>query len=71
MTLVVTTQQLRMRQLRPADFEAYAAIYSDPETVRFIGGRMDAASTEVVLQLGCWTASGIEFGHPLRQALRI
>jgi RimJ/RimL family protein N-acetyltransferase len=33
----LTTERLRLRGIRGSDFEDYAALYADPEVVRFIG----------------------------------
>lgn len=38
MTEIVATRHLILRLPRESDFEAYAAIWADPEVVRFIGG---------------------------------
>lgn len=60
MTLEMTTQRLHMRQLRSAGFEAYATIYSNPETARFIGGQMDRyrAWRHMAAIVGHWTLKG-------------
>lgn len=35
---ILETERLRLRPLRPSDFEDYAALYADPEVVRHLGG---------------------------------
>jgi len=35
----INTQRLTLRAMRPQDFDAYAAMWSNPEVVRFVGGQ--------------------------------
>jgi len=57
------TERLVMRGWRESDFEPFAAIYTDPEQARFIGGvhTRDDAWRRMAAYLGHWVLRG--FGH--------
>ena len=58
------TERLRLRPHRPDDFEAYAAIWTDPLVVRFIGGvpmTREASWTRFLRQIGLWYHLGYGF----------
>lgn len=51
------TARLRLRALRLADFDAFAAMWTEPDVVRFIGGEpltREAAWTRFLRQMGMW-----------------
>lgn len=51
------TPRLRLRALRLDDFDAFAAMWTEPEVVRFIGGEpltREAAWTRFLRQMGMW-----------------
>lgn len=56
------TERLRLRAFRAADLDAFAAIYADPEVMRFIGeGRVaerESAWRTMSLLLGHWQLRG-------------
>ena len=57
----LTTERLRLRTLRGSDFEDYAALYADPEVVRFIGGETwDRARAwrHMAFAVGHWQLQG-------------
>ena len=57
----LTTERLRLRALRGSDFEDYAALYADPEVVRFIGGETwDRARSwrHMAFAVGHWQLQG-------------
>ena len=35
---ILETERLRLRPFHPSDFEEYAALYADPEVLRYLGG---------------------------------
>ena len=53
----VDTPRLRLRLFRPEDHAAYAAMYADPEVMRFIGagGALPADA--------CWRSMAAALGH--------
>jgi len=57
---VIETERLRLREWRAEDFEPYAALHADAETMRFIGGACDrdAAWTHLAATIGQWTLRG-------------
>ncbi len=64
MTKTVVTDRLILRLPRESDFEAYAAIWADPEVVRFIGGvprSRDRCREAWEKNLTSWKANG--FGN--------
>ena len=57
----LTTERLRLRALRGSDFEDYAALYADPEVMRFIGGETwDRARAwrHMAFAVGHWQLQG-------------
>ncbi|WP_187969148.1 GNAT family N-acetyltransferase [Aquibium microcysteis] len=61
---VVETERLILRPHRPADHEAYARLWADPVTVRFIGGRPFSRSESwgrILRQIGHWRVQGFGF----------
>jgi RimJ/RimL family protein N-acetyltransferase len=59
---VLTTARLRLRGLQETDLDAYAAMLSDPDVVRFLGdgkplNRADAWR-QIAMILGHWTLRG-------------
>lgn len=52
------TERLRLRAFRRSDFEDYAALYGDPEVVRYIGG--DGATWD---RSRCWRHLAFVLGH--------
>ena len=55
------TARLRLRPYRFDDFEAYAALFADPEVVRHLGGAplsREIAWTRFLRQIGLWGAHG-------------
>jgi RimJ/RimL family protein N-acetyltransferase len=58
------TARLKLRAYRPGDFEPYAAMWADPDVVRFIGGRpfsREQAWTRFLRQIGLWQHLGFGF----------
>jgi RimJ/RimL family protein N-acetyltransferase len=58
------TPRLWLRPYRLDDFEAYAAMWADPEVVRFIGGApysREQAWTRFLRQIGIWYHLGFGF----------
>ena len=58
------TARLRLRPFQPADFDAYAAMFTEPEFVRHIGGKpisREAAWTRFLRQRGLWAMLGFGF----------
>jgi RimJ/RimL family protein N-acetyltransferase len=54
---VLETARLRLRALRLEDFAAFAAMWSDPQVVRFVGGvplARDEAWSRFLRQMGMW-----------------
>lgn len=63
MVLIPTleTDRLRLRPYALSDFETYAAMWSEPEVVRFIGGvpfSREVAWTRFLRQVGMWQSLG-------------
>lgn len=61
---VLRTQRLVLREHRPADLDAYAALWADAEVVRFIGGKpldTEAAWVRILRYRGMWAALGFGF----------
>ena len=60
---ILETARLRLRGLRGSDFEDYAALYADPEVVRFIGGGetwdRGRAWRHMAFALGHWQLEGV------------
>jgi RimJ/RimL family protein N-acetyltransferase len=53
----IETPRLKLRAYRLEDFDAYAALWADPEVVRHIGGvpfQREAAWTRFLRQIGLW-----------------
>jgi RimJ/RimL family protein N-acetyltransferase len=58
------TPRLRLRALDHADFDAYAAMWKEPEVVRFIGGvpfTRELAWARFLRQMGAWHYLGFGF----------
>lgn len=58
------TARLRLRAHRLEDFEAYAAMWADPQVTRFIGGvpfSREAAWTRFLRHVGMWHHMGFGF----------
>ena len=58
------TPRLRLRPYRIEDFERYAAMWSEPDVVRFIGGEplsREAAWIRFLRQIGLWHYLGFGF----------
>jgi RimJ/RimL family protein N-acetyltransferase len=58
------TPRLRLRALAGTDFDAYAAMWTEPEVVRFIGGApltREAAWSRFLRQMGAWQCLGFGF----------
>ena len=57
---VIETERLRLREWRAADFEPYAALYGDAQTMRHIGGacERDLAWTHLTATIGHWALRG-------------
>jgi RimJ/RimL family protein N-acetyltransferase len=45
----LTTPRLALRRFSPADIDWLAALYADPEVMRYLGGARDRASAEALL----------------------
>lgn len=61
---VITTERLRMRAHRPSDLATCHAIWSDPEVVRYIGGRPSSVEEtwrRMLTYAGLWSLLG--FGY--------
>ncbi len=61
---VIETERLILRAHRPEDHDAYAALWADPGTVRFIGGRPFSRSecwSRILRQIGHWQVQGFGF----------
>lgn len=54
------TERLILREWRDDDLDAYAAIYADPEVMRFLGGPVERpqAWRNMALMAGHWTLRG-------------
>jgi RimJ/RimL family protein N-acetyltransferase len=60
----IETERLILRQHRPEDHDAYARLWADPATVRFIGGRPFSRSESwirILRQIGHWQVQGFGF----------
>lgn len=58
------TERLYLRPYRLTDFDAYAALWADPDVVRFIGGvpfSREQAWTRFLRQIGLWYHLGFGF----------
>lgn len=58
---MLETQRLRLRPYEAGDFEAYAAIFAEPEVMRHLGGAplsREAAWTRFLRQIGLWRTHG-------------
>jgi RimJ/RimL family protein N-acetyltransferase len=58
------TERLRLRPYALSDFEPYVQMWSDPDVVRFIGGKpfeREASWSRFVRQQGMWTYMGFGF----------
>ena len=49
-TVVLTTPRLRLRTFRPDDLPLYAALNSDPEVVRFLGGPLSRDESDAIAE---------------------
>ena len=49
-TVVLTTSRLRLRTFRPDDLPLYAALNSDPEVVRFLGGPLSRDESDAIAE---------------------
>jgi RimJ/RimL family protein N-acetyltransferase len=61
---IVETERLILRPHRADDLDAYAALWADPATVRFIGGRSltrSEAWIRILRQIGHWQVLGFGF----------
>lgn len=61
---VIETERLILRPHRPEDHDAYARLWADPATVRFIGGRPFTRSecwSRILRQIGHWRVQGFGF----------
>jgi RimJ/RimL family protein N-acetyltransferase len=61
---ILETPRLRLRPHRLDDFESYAAMWAEPQVVRFIGGRpmsREAAWIRFLRQVGLWRYLGFGF----------
>ena len=61
---VIETERLFLRPHRPEDHDAYARLWADPATVRFIGGRPFGRSecwSRILRQIGHWQVQGFGF----------
>lgn len=56
----IETERLILRAPRADEFDAWAAMFSDAETMAFIGGAMDRAQTRrsMAAVVGAWTLRG-------------
>lgn len=58
------TARLRLRPYRLEDYDAYAAMWADPQVVRYIGGKpfsREAAWTRFLRYVGIWQLLGFGF----------
>ena len=63
-SVTLETPRLRLRPYRLDDFETYAAMWTEPQVVRFIGGKpmsREAAWTRFLRQVGMWRLLGFGF----------
>ena len=63
-SVTLETPRLRLRPYRLDDFETYAAMWTEPHVVRFIGGKpmsREAAWTRFLRQIGLWRLLGFGF----------
>lgn len=61
---VIRTERLVLREHRPDDLPAYAALWANPQVVRFIGGKpldMEACWSRILRYRGMWAALGFGF----------
>jgi RimJ/RimL family protein N-acetyltransferase len=62
-TPILDTERLRLRGLRGSDFEDYAALYADPEVVRFLGNGetwdRGRAWRHMAFGVGHWQLEGV------------
>jgi RimJ/RimL family protein N-acetyltransferase len=61
---LIETERLILRQHRPEDHDAYARLWADPVTIRFIGGRPFTRSecwSRILRQIGHWQVQGFGF----------
>ena len=61
---ILETPRLRLRWHRAEDFAAYAAMWAEPDVVRFIGGAplsREAAWIRLLRQIGLWRYLGFGF----------
>lgn len=59
---VLETERLILRGFRREDFDAYAAMWADPEVIRYIGGQRRTEEDSWLrfhMNLGFWTALGV------------
>jgi RimJ/RimL family protein N-acetyltransferase len=58
---ILETERLRLREPRQSDFDAYAAMYADPEVTRFLGGPWDRgrAWRHLAFLQGHWWMAGV------------
>ena len=49
-TVVMETPRLVLRDFRPGDFAAYAALCTDPEVMRYLGGPVTAAHADLEMR---------------------
>jgi RimJ/RimL family protein N-acetyltransferase len=60
----IETERLILRPHRAGDLDAYAALWADPVTVRYIGGRpltRSEAWIRILRQIGHWQVQGFGF----------
>ncbi len=57
----IFTERLVLRPLENGDVPGFAAIWSDPEFTRYIGGRCDPDSVwhAMASNIGCWALTGV------------
>ena len=63
-SVTLETPRLRLRPHRLDDFERYAAMWTEPQVVRFIGGKpmsREAAWIRFLRQIGLWRYLGFGF----------
>ena len=63
-SVTLETPRLRLRPHRLDDFETYAAMWAEPQVVRFIGGKpmsREAAWTRFLRHIGIWRYFGFGF----------
>ncbi|HVJ52336.1 MAG TPA: GNAT family N-acetyltransferase [Aliidongia sp.] len=61
---ILETPRLRLRRHEPSDFPVYAALWSHPDIVRFIGGRSfteEEVWARIQRYVGHWTLFGFGF----------